>query len=162
MGGTAPRLARWVGAIVRHVVDGVLLSGVTAGEWWVMTDVSGTRLMIFLSEDDRSGHRGLHQALLDRARQDGMAGATVWRAVEGFGPSGRLRTARFPDVAGGLPLVVELIDQPERIEAFLAVVKELAPGSLVTREQVRMARRDAVAPPPPDDGAPAGLGAPAG
>jgi uncharacterized protein len=96
--------------------------------------------MIFLSEDDRLGHHGLHETIVNRAREDGMAGATVWRGLEGFGLSGRVRTARFPDAATGLPLAVELLDAPERIEAFLSVVRELAPGSLVTRERVEMTR----------------------
>jgi PII-like signaling protein len=103
-------------------------------------DELGTRVVIFLSEDDRIGHRGLHESLLDRAREDGMAGATVWRAIEGFGTSGRFRTARSPDALIGLPLAVEVIDLPERIEAFLDVISELAPHSFVTREQVAMSR----------------------
>jgi uncharacterized protein len=107
----------------------------------VAVDVVATRLMVFLSEDDRTGHRGLHEALLERAREDGIAGATVWRGVEGFGSSGRLRTARFPDALTGLPLAVEVIDTPERIETFVSVVKQLAPGSLVTCESVRMSTR---------------------
>lgn len=106
-------------------------------------DQMGTRLMIFLSEDDRYGHHGLHEALLDRAREAGMAGATLWRAIEGFGASGRVRTARFPDANVGLPLALEVIDLPERIEAFLPVVSELAPGFLVTKEEVQMSRRPA-------------------
>ena len=104
-----------------------------------VTEVA-TRVMVFLSEDDRVAHHGLHEALLNRAREDGMAGATVWRGIEGFGASGRFRTARFPDAATGLPLALELIDAPERIEAFLQVVRELAPGCFVTREQVQMTR----------------------
>ncbi|MHB8593497.1 MAG: DUF190 domain-containing protein, partial [Acidimicrobiales bacterium] len=76
----------------------------------------------------------------ERAREDGMAGATVWVGVEGFGTSGRIRTNRFADVATGMPLAVEMIDLPERIEAFLPAVRQLAPGSLVTREQVRITR----------------------
>jgi hypothetical protein len=108
-----------------------------------VTEVA-TRIMIFLSEDDRLGHHGLHETIVNRAREDGMAGATVWRGLEGFGSSGRVRTARFPDAATGLPLAVELLDAPERIEAFLAVVRELAPGSLVTRERVEMTRFGAV------------------
>ena len=104
-----------------------------------VTEVA-TRVMVFLSEDDRHGHHALHEAIMNRAREDGMAGATVWRGIEGFGSSGHIRTARFPDAATGLPLAVELLDAPERIEAFLAVVHDLAPGSLVTREQVEMTR----------------------
>jgi PII-like signaling protein len=99
-----------------------------------------TRIMIFLSEDDRVGHHGLHESLLDRAREDGMAGATVWRGVEGFGASGHVRTGHSPDAAIGLPLALEVIDVPERIEAFLSVVCELAPRSFVTREQVAVTR----------------------
>jgi uncharacterized protein len=116
-----------------------------------MPDVIGTRLMIFLSEDDRVEHRCLDEVLVERAREDGMAGATVWRGIEGFGSSGRLRTTRFPDMATGLPVAVEVIDLPERIEAFLAAVKHLAPGSLVTREQVHVTRRKPVASPALDD-----------
>jgi PII-like signaling protein len=103
------------------------------------TGPTGTKLTIFLTEDDRAGHRALHEALVEEAHRHGMAGATVWRGVEGFGRSGHLRTARFPDVARGFPVMVELIDVPERIDAFVAVVAELAPGSLVTRQEVTLA-----------------------
>ncbi len=103
-------------------------------------DHVGTRIMIFLSEDDRAGHRDLCELLIERARNDGLAGATVWRGVEGFGSSGRVRTSRFPDMATGLPLALEVIDLPERIEAFLTVVRAHAPGSLVTSETVHMRR----------------------
>ena len=106
-----------------------------------MANEVANRVMVFLSEDDRVGRRSLCDTLLDRAREDGMAGATVWRAIEGFGASGHLRTTRFPDTEHGLPLVIELIDRPERINAFLSVVVSLAPRSLVTRETVTVARR---------------------
>jgi uncharacterized protein len=115
-----------------------------------------TRVMVFLSEDDRIAHHGLHEALLNRAREDGMAGATVWRGIEGFGASGHLRTARFPDAATGLPLALELIDVPERIEAFLSVVHELAPGSFVTREEIQMTRFGGGLSPGLDDPGPTG------
>jgi uncharacterized protein len=101
---------------------------------------AGTRIVIFLSEDDRVGRHALHEALVERARELGMAGATVWRGIAGYGASGHVRSARFPDANLGLPLAVELIDLPERIEAFLPVVWELAPGSLVTREPVQVTR----------------------
>jgi PII-like signaling protein len=120
----------------------------------VPVDTIATRIMIFLSEDDRVGHHGLHEALLDRAREDGMAGATVWRGIEGFGASGHIRTARFPDADIGLPLTVEVIDLPERIEAFLPVVKQMAPGSLVTKEQVHMTRFTTAPAPALDDPGP--------
>lgn len=112
---------------------------------------AAVRIVVFLTEDDRVGHRGLHEVLVQRARQEGMAGASVWRGIEGFGASGLIRTARFPDAAAGLPLAVELVDTPERIGAFLTIVHELAPGSLVTRERVTLAR-----PGPPGAGPAAG------
>lgn len=99
-----------------------------------------TRIMVFLTEDDRIGHRGVHEAIVQRAREEGMAGASVWRGIEGYGASGRIRAARFPDAAAGLPVVVELIDAPERVDAFLRVVHDLAPGCLVTRDEVTMTR----------------------
>jgi uncharacterized protein len=102
-----------------------------------------TRLTIFLTEDDRIGHRSAHEVVLQRAREDGMLGATVWRGVEGFGRRGSLRTTRFPDLGRGLPLAIELIDDPERIEAFLSVVEELGATGLVTKERVLVARRGA-------------------
>ena len=98
------------------------------------------RLVIFLSEEDRHHPRGLHEVLLTRARDMGIVGATVWRGIEGFGSSRRVRTARFPDSNIGLPLAVELIDEAGQIEKFLAVVSELAPGSFVTRETVQIVR----------------------
>ena len=118
------------------------------------TSEVATRIVIFLSEDDRLGHHGLHEALLDRAREDGMAGATVWRGIEGFGSSGRIRTSRFPDAMLGLPVTVEIVDSPDRIESFLPVVKELAPRSFMTREEVRVTRFDVAKPPALDDPTP--------
>ncbi len=123
-------------------------------------DTPGVRLMVFLTEDDRSGHRSLSEALLERAREDGMAGATIWRGVEGFGSSGRLRTTRFSDVSIGLPLVLEVVDVAERVEAFLAVVTRLAPGALVTREPVRLLRQQPAGAPPLDDPGPRTHGRP--
>ncbi len=99
-----------------------------------------TRLMVFLSEDDRVGHRSVAEELLRRAREAGLAGATIWRGIEGFGANGRLRAARLPDLARGLPLVVELIDDEAAVLAFLPVVCELAGGALVTTEEVHISR----------------------
>ena len=122
-----------------------------------MTTTQGaTRIVIFLSEDDRSGHHGLPEELVNRAREDGLAGATIWRGIEGFGASGRIRTSRFPDAMIGLPVTVELIDTPERIESFLPIVKELAPRSFVTREEVTVTRFGAADAQGLDDPSPRG------
>jgi PII-like signaling protein len=96
-----------------------------------------TRMVVYLTEDDLAGHHHLHEVLVRRARAEGLAGATVWRAVEGLGRSGHVRAARFPDSVTGLPVAVEIVDLPDRVEAFLTAVRELAPGALVTREPVR-------------------------
>jgi uncharacterized protein len=106
----------------------------------VQSEHTATRVMIFLSEDDRHAHHGLHDELLARARETGIAGATVWRGIEGFGPSRRVRTNRFPDANSGLPVALELIDDADVVGSFLSVVSELAPGSLVTTEEVRTIR----------------------
>jgi len=106
----------------------------------VVDRVPKTRLMVFLTEDDRAGRRSVAEALLERARSSGLAGATIWRGVEGFGHSGHLRAARMPDLARGLPLVLELIDDEAAIEGFLPAVCELASGSLVTTELVQAER----------------------
>ena len=97
-----------------------------------------TRIGVFLSEDDRVGRRLVVDVLVDRAREASMAGATVWRGVEGFGPSGHVRSDRFPDAGRGLPMMVELVDERSRIDAFLDVVRQLAPDALVVRDVVNV------------------------
>lgn len=111
--------------------------------------------MVFLTEDDRAAHRETCDVLVDRAREEGLAGATVWRGIEGFGRSGRVRTSRFPDTAPGLPLAVEFIDRDDQIDDFLPIIHELAPGALVTSERVRFSRylagsRPAIGGPAPE------------
>ena len=96
------------------------------------------RLMVFLTEDDRVDHRPAIDVLLRRARDLGLAGATVWRGVEGFGRSGHLRAARLPDLARGLPLVLEVIDSPEALEKLIGIVSETVPGALIVTEPVRV------------------------
>jgi PII-like signaling protein len=102
--------------------------------------VPGTRLMVFLSDDDRVGHRLLAEVLMERALDDGLAGATLWRGSEGFGRSGRFRTARFPDANLGLPMVVEVVDGPAKVDAFCETVRSVAPKARMTREPIEMTR----------------------
>ena len=94
--------------------------------------------MVFLCEDDRSGHRAAADVLLERARAQGLAAAMLWRAVEGFGATGHLRAQRLPDLARGLPLVLEIVNAAEDVAAFLPVVREVASGALVTTEPVQL------------------------
>lgn len=116
----------------------------------------GARVMVFLTEDDRIGRRPAVDVLLERAREDGLAGATVWRGAEGFGRGGRLRSVRFVDAGQGAPMAVELIDTADRMEEFVDTLARLAPWSLVTREPVWISSRPGVRGPSLDDPEPRG------
>ncbi len=109
---------------------------------------TATRVMIFISDDDQHKSHQLHEQLLSRARASSLSGATVWRGIEGFGRSRLLRTNRLPDANTGLPLVIEIIDDRERVTSFLSDVGELIAGSLVTLEDVTIVRGALAAPTP--------------
>ena len=96
----------------------------------------GTRVSIHVTVQDRSGHRSLTTELLQRARRAGVAGATVFRAVEGFGASGR--THRTHLVGEDAPVAVVVVDRPEVVEAFLSELGGLLDGVRVVREDVEI------------------------
>lgn len=96
----------------------------------------GARLTIYVGESDQHRHRPLYHEIVQRARERGMAGATVVRGVEGFGASSRLHTARLLSLSEDLPLVVVLVDTDERIDAFLPELDDLIGEGLVVRERV--------------------------
>jgi len=98
----------------------------------------GRLLRIFLGEGDRHGGRPLHEVIVRRAREAGLAGATVLRGVEGYGARSRLHTTRILRLSEDLPLVVEIVDRPDRIEAFLPVLDELVDEGLITVEPVHV------------------------
>ena len=102
--------------------------------------VDAVRVVVFLSEDDRHHHRSLLETLLARAREQGVIGATVWRAIEGFGRSGDLRTTRFPDADLGLPLMLEVVDHADSVDRFIESALELAPDAVISREPVTLLR----------------------
>ncbi|HWG73644.1 MAG TPA: DUF190 domain-containing protein [Acidimicrobiales bacterium] len=99
---------------------------------------TGKRLTIFVGEYDRYHHRPLAQAILERAREEGLAGATMTRGIEGFGSSGRLKTTRLLSSSDGLPIVIDIVDEAHRIETFLAIVEKMVTNGLVTVEDVDM------------------------
>ena len=76
-------------------------------------------LRIFIGEDDRYEHKPLYEAIVMKARQEHLAGATVLRGPMGFGHSSRLHTAKILRLSEDLPLVIEIVDSEEHIEAFL-------------------------------------------
>lgn len=95
-------------------------------------------LRIYLGEAERHGSGPLFEALVIKARDMGLAGATVLRGPMGFGHSGEIHTAKILDLSSNLPLVVEIIDVREKIEAYLDTVNGMLASTLVTLEKVRV------------------------
>ena len=94
-------------------------------------------LRIFIGESDRWQHKPLYEAIVLKAREMHMAGATVLRGPMGYGKSSRLHTAKILRLSFDLPLVIEIVDTEENINKFLPVLDEMMKGGLVTLEKVR-------------------------
>jgi len=97
-----------------------------------------TLLRIHLGESDRIHGRPVYEAIVLKAREMHLAGATVLRGSMGFGKSSRLHTAKVLRLSGDLPVVVEIVDAEEKIQAFLPRLDELMTAGLVTLERVRV------------------------
>ncbi len=95
-------------------------------------------LRIFIGESDRWEHQPLYEAIVLKARSLHLAGATVLRGPMGFGKSSRLHTAKILRLSLDLPLVIEIVDSEEKINAFLPVLDPMIGGGLVTLEKVRV------------------------
>lgn len=97
-------------------------------------------LRVFLGESERCGHQPLYEAIVAKAREMHLAGATVLRGPMGFGHSSRLHTAKILRLSEDLPMVVEIVDAEDRITAFLAAVDPWMQSCLVTLENVKVLR----------------------
>jgi PII-like signaling protein len=97
-------------------------------------------LRIFIGEDDRTEGRPLYEAIVTRAREMHIAGATVLRGPMGFGRSSRLHTAKILRLSEDLPVVIEIVDAEERIQALLAAIEPIMGSGLVTLEKVQVVR----------------------
>ena len=95
-------------------------------------------LRIFIGEADRCGGRPLHEAIVLKARELQLAGATVLRGPMGFGKSSRLHTAKILRLSMDLPVVIEIVESRENIDAFLPVLEGMMGGGLITLEDVRV------------------------
>jgi uncharacterized protein len=95
-------------------------------------------LRVFIGESDRWHHQPLYEAIVLKARELHMAGATVLRGPMGFGKSSRLHTAKILRLSMDLPLVIEMVDSEEKVNAFLPLLDEMMKGGLVTMEKVRV------------------------
>ena len=101
----------------------------------------GYLLRIHVGEDDRWQGRPLYEAIVLKARELGLAGATVLRGSMGFGAGSRIHTAKLLRLSEDLPLVIEIVDGREKIEALLPHLDDLVPDGLVTLERVRVLRQ---------------------
>jgi uncharacterized protein len=97
-----------------------------------------TLLRIFLGESDRWEHKPLYEAIVLKAREMHLAGATVLRGPSGFGKSSRMHTTKILRLSYDLPLVIEIVDAEEKINEFLPVLDQMMKGGLVTLEKVRV------------------------
>jgi len=95
-------------------------------------------MRIFIGENDRTEGRPLHEALVLKAREMHLAGATVLRGPLGYGASSRMHTAKILRLSMDLPMVIEIVDSREKIEAFLPVLDQMLEGGLVTLESVEV------------------------
>lgn len=93
-------------------------------------------LRIFLGEDDRYGRRPLYEAIVLKAREMHLGGATVLRGPMGFGHSSRLHSAKILRLSEDLPIVIEIVDSQEKIDKFLPVLDQMMGSGLVTLEKV--------------------------
>jgi len=98
----------------------------------------GYLLRVFVGESDKHGHVPLYEAIVSKARETGLAGATVLRGVMGFGRHSVMHTAKILRLSEDLPMIVEIVDSLEKIEAFLPILDTMVPEGLVTLEQVRV------------------------
>jgi uncharacterized protein len=98
----------------------------------------GKLVRIFIGESDTWHGKPLYQAIVRRIREEGIAGATVLRGIEGFGASSRLHTSRVLRLSEDLPLVIEIVDSDERIEALLPILDEMVVEGMVTIEKVQI------------------------
>ena len=98
----------------------------------------GYLLRIFVGESDRHGHRPLYEAIVLKAREAGLGGATVLRGVMGFGKNSVLHTAKILRLSEDLPMLIEIVDSLEKIEAFVPSLDSMIADGLVTIEKVRV------------------------
>jgi PII-like signaling protein len=101
----------------------------------MQTPMQGALLRIFIGEPDRWQGKALHLALVEEARRQGLAGATVLHGIEGFGAHSRIYTSRLVELSADLPVIVEIVDTEPAIQAFLPTVEAMVREGLMTWER---------------------------
>jgi PII-like signaling protein len=104
----------------------------------VKLEGEGKLLRLFIGESDRWHGRPLYQAIVERVREEGLAGATVIRGIEGFGADSRLHTSRILRLSEDLPVVIEIVDTPERIDRVVPILDEMVGEGMLTLERVQV------------------------
>lgn len=95
-------------------------------------------LRVFIGESDRHAGRPLYEVIVEMARQDGLAGATVIRGTLGFGANSRIHSAKILRLSEDLPMVIEIVDIPEKIANFAGKLDAIITEGLITLEKVRV------------------------
>jgi PII-like signaling protein len=103
-----------------------------------MLPKDGTLLRIFVGESDKHQGSPLYEWIVRKAREQGLAGATVLRGLEGFGAHSRLHTAKILRLATDLPIVIEIVDTEDNIQAFLPAIDDAIGEGLATLEKVEV------------------------
>ena len=103
-------------------------------------------LRIFIGESERSDHKPLYEAIVLKAREMQMGGATVLRGPMGFGKSSRLHSAKILRLSEDLPMVIEIVDSQAKIDAFIPVLDKMMGSGLITVEKVQVLQYGAVKP----------------
>ena len=98
----------------------------------------GVLLRIYIGEQDKWHHSPLHEAIVLKARETGLAGATVLRGPMGFGAHSRLHTAKILRLSEDLPVLIEIVDKEEKIKAFIPELDKMVVDGLMTLEKVRI------------------------
>ncbi|PYV04048.1 MAG: hypothetical protein DMG10_09295 [Acidobacteria bacterium] len=106
----------------------------------------GCLLRIYIGELDKWHHQPLYEAIVVKAREMGLAGATVLRGPMGFGAHSRLHTAKILRLSEDLPIIVEIVDKEEKINAFLPEMDRMVRDGLITLEKVRVIKYSANPP----------------
>jgi PII-like signaling protein len=95
-------------------------------------------LRIYVGESDHWHGKPLHLAIVEKAREEGLAGATVLRGMEGFGAKSVIHASRFLDLSTDLPIVIEIVDSEDKVMGFLETASEMVKEGLATLERVRV------------------------
>jgi CBS domain-containing protein len=103
----------------------------------------GKQLTIFISETDQFHHQALYMAIIEMLRRAGCSGATAVRGVAGFGASSMIHRASILRLSMDLPLVIIVVDRPERIDRIIGPLREMAPSALITVQEVEVAQSGA-------------------